>query len=133
VDFWHPFLFVVGLVIGLMASAVLQKHRRASQPSASPTIAGQTVAGLVAVDFAKRYDIVTRPRAAPYGEPVLFRRCKIRGLTGEDVREVGGWSSSSGRLWYGWMHHWLALELEDGRAVYLPTDSVQYLEESLTG
>jgi hypothetical protein len=122
----YPLLFATGLFAGLIAAAVTRKPPKERETPVPPTIAGQQASRFVSIDFDKRYDIVTRPRSG--GEPVVFRRCKILGLTGEDVREVGRWSSAG--LVYGWMHRWLALELEDGRAVYLPTDSVLTVEQS---
>lgn len=122
-DFWHGLLFFVGLIAGLLGGAAVWRRRQPPAPTV-PTIAGQPADRLVTIDLGKRYDFIVRSRE---GERVVFRRCKIRGLTGEAVLEEGGWSKVP---LYGWMRHWLVIEYEDGRVVYLPTDLVLYLEES---
>lgn len=119
-------LFVVGLVVGFVVSGFTRGRRPPTPPvpPAPPTIAGQPAGDFVAIDFEKRYDLVIHPRG---DHERVLRRCRILGLTGEDVRRVESWKFPK---LHGWMDRWLALQTEDGRAFYLPTSDVQSVEES---
>lgn len=89
-----------------------------------PALAGQPVPNQnVVLDFTKRYDVTCRDGQTTRA----YTDCRILGYTGETVRDAYG-SDSKG--YYPQFGRWLALELADGRRVFLPPGSVIFLEEA---
>ncbi len=107
-----------------------------------PELGGQKVpAKLFEVRFDQRYDIFC---SFYEKEATVYRNCKILGFTGNDeeseaaARESGsgslGFSSASLSDYYPvrYFHHWLVLELSDGRLAYIPPNAVKYMEQAST-
>jgi hypothetical protein len=90
-----------------------------------PTIAGQTVPNQnVVLDFTKRYDVICRDAQ----QTKTYRNRRILGYTGELVRDASG---SETKSYFPQFGRWLALELSDGRRVFLPPGNITFLEETM--
>jgi hypothetical protein len=80
------------------------------------------------IDFSKPHDFHFR-FGYDKGEATVFRRCVLIGFTTpteDDTAESAG---------YGEYAHnrWLVLRQENGRLLYVPRDSLLYIEESAAG
>ncbi|MFO0952834.1 MAG: hypothetical protein U0835_17130 [Isosphaeraceae bacterium] len=89
------------------------------------------VGGTRAPDDVRRIDF-TRPHDFHFrfgydrGDPKVFRRCLLVGFTtpGDEQSGVGGGFGEYAH------NRWLVLRQEDGRLVYVPRDSLLFIEES---
>lgn len=119
---------VVGVVVTVMGVyAITSRGNR--DVSRVPELGGQPVPEqLIEIEFDQRYDVHT----SVYGvEPMTLTNCKIMGFTGRKGTAQSQSSGSSG-LSSSLKHfdHWLVLEQADGRLLYLPADSVRYIEQT---
>ena len=127
----------VGLLVGAFAAAVIVfllmgTTRRSNVTAPVPQLGGQPVPEeVIEINFDRRYDVHT----SIYGvEPLTFLDSKIVGFTGRrgesNQVEAGMFASSSGSSYRNHFDHWLVLEQADGRLLYLPPDSVKYVEQA---
>ncbi len=128
---------LVGMVLGAVLAVVLVNFggfRGNPAGTTVPELGGQTVPDqLIEIEFDKRYDIHT----SVYGvEPLNLLNCKIMGFTGRKSGTAGGTGSGGFSASMGsnsvrnHFDHWLVLEHSDGRLMYLPVDSVKYIEQT---
>ena len=127
----------VGLLVGILFTMlainfVLGPRGRSDLPLV-PELGGQPVPEqVVEIAFDQRYDI----HASIYGvEPMTFPNCKIVGFTGKPdatgARQTrSGSYLSSSSSYRDHFDHWLVLEGADRRLLYLPPNSVKYLEQA---
>ena len=112
--------FVLGGFVAFVLAVILyvSSTSRGEQP---PVIAGQQVPQTIhKIDFSKRYDLIIRGYA---GENLVYRNCRIVGLTGD--RQLSSGSDS----YQGW-DRWIVLELADGRLAYIPPSNVFSIEQT---
>jgi hypothetical protein len=96
------------------------------EPVRPPKVGGTRAPDTVLrIDFTKPHDFHFR---FYNGDEVVFAGCVLDGFTtpvDDDGNRVGGGGEG------GWGHdRWLVLRRSDGRLVYAPRDSLQYLVES---
>ena len=127
---------VVGILVTVLATNFLMGPSRRSGVAPVPEIGGQPVpAEVVEIAFDQRYDIHT----SIYGvEPLTFLNCKIVGFTGKRGESGASHSrsgiySESGSSYRDHFDHWLVLEQADQRYLYLPPNSVKYIEQAARG
>lgn len=121
--------FVVGGCVAFFGLVILYAvFTSMAQPTPHvqvPSIAGQKVpAEHLSLDFTNRFNIYWNSMATN----LVFSGCKIIGFTGES--EEGG-SSPYSR--YAFFTSWIVLEKKDGRRVYLPAQSIEYMEDANDG
>jgi hypothetical protein len=91
-------------------------------PSQVPSIGGQKVpAEHLSLEFTNRFNIYSNSRATN----LVFNDCRIIGFTGESGETGRGLSPR-----YGFFTRWIVLERQDGRRVYLPAQSIEYIEDA---
>lgn len=128
---------LVGMVLGAVLAVVLVNFvgsRGNTAGTTTPELGGQPVPEqLIEIEFDKRYDVHT----SVYGvEPLTLLNCKIMGFTGRKGGTAGGTGSGGFSASIGsssvrnHFDHWLVLEHADGRLLYLPVDSVKYIEQT---
>jgi hypothetical protein len=94
------------------------------EPVRPPKVGGTRVPDQVLrIDFARPHDFHFRFYG---GSDVVFKGCILVGFTtpvDDDGARLGGGGE--------WTHdRWLVLRLPDGRLVYVPRESLQYIAES---
>ena len=112
---------------------------RRAEVAAVPELGGQPVPEeVIEIAFDQRYDVHT----SIYGvEAMTFLNCKIVGFTGRKGATAaaaprGGMSamlSGSESSYRDHFDHWLVLEQADRRLLYLPPNSVKYIEQAAPG
>jgi hypothetical protein len=120
---------VVGFVTGVIVMALGASSRSKPDEPQPPQIGGQKAPSLVReIDFDKRYDAHC---SFFEKEPTVFPGCKVVGFTGPARPQKDGESGGSGYGFRAFSQHfdrWLVLELRDGRQVFVPSNSLRYLE-----
>jgi hypothetical protein len=123
-DFWLFFGgIVIGAIIGFYCFIFLYVFFASGKPKPSPPkIAGVKVPSeTYEIDFSKRYNLILDSR---YGSATYtYNDCLIKGFTRGKTE-----SESSSR--YEYFDTWLAVELSDGRMVYIPPRNIIMIEES---
>jgi hypothetical protein len=77
------------------------------------------------IDFSKPHDFHFR-FGYEKGEPTVFRGCVLIGYTTPTEDDASG-SAGFGEYAH---NRWLVLRQENGRLLYVPRDSLTYIEES---
>jgi len=94
------------------------------KPVRPPKVGGTRAPDTVhQIDFAEPHDFHFR-FGHDKGIPLIFRRCVVVGYTtplGDAAEEMERWEYAHSR--------WLVLRQEDGRLVYVPRESLLYIEE----
>ena len=124
---------LVGILCTVLAINLVMGPRGRSDEKPVPEIGGQPVPEeVVEIAFDQRYDVHT----SIYGvEPLTFLNCKIVGFTGKRGSSGAsptnpGMFSGSGSSYRDHFDHWLVLEQADKRYLYLPPNSVKYIEQA---
>jgi hypothetical protein len=91
-----------------------------------PKVAGtRAPADVRRIDFSKPHDFHFR-FGYDKGEPAVFRGCVLIGFTTPGEEDTGG-AASFGEYAH---NRWLVLRQKDGRLLYVPRESLLYIEES---
>ena len=96
------------------------------EPVKPPKVGGtRAPAAVHRIDFSKPHDFHFR-FGYDKGVATVFRGCMLIGFTTPTEAEAGA-SSGFGEYAH---NRWLVLRQADGRLLYVPRDSLQYIEES---